>query len=795
MESSKPVRRRRASALSRLWHRVLLCSFLLTASGAQSGELDAVARAQLDLIVAAQIEAGRSPGAVVVTGDAHGISYEKAFGLRVAGQHPEPMTVDTVFDLASLTKAIATTTAILQLVEDGQLQLDAPAARYWPAFAANGKQHVTVRELLAHTSGLRPGLPVLPAAATPASVLRDVAAERLHAEPDTRVIYSDLNFVVLGQLVQRITHRSLDHYCRTHVFDPLGMADTGYLPDSEHALRSAATTADREGMRRGRVHDPLASAMGGVSGNAGVFSTAHDLARFAQMILNNGRAGEVQILKTSSVTALATPASPPSILPLRGLGWELSAPLASNRDRLPPVGSIGHTGYTGTGIWIDFVSQKWVIILTNRVYPDDKGDARPLREQVLGLLASREPEIDIRDVEQRLPWTAPAIAAASILPVSTGPLKTGIDVLEDQQFAPLSGLRIGLVTNRSGFDANGRRTIDVLEQAPGITLAALFAPEHGLDTNRDERIGDSHDAATGLAVHSLYGNSQRFSDASLEGLDALVFDIQDAGVRFFTYETTLGYALEAAARRKIPLFVLDRPDPLGAERFGGPVLDSGHESFTGFFPLPLLPGMTVGELAALFNQERLIGADLRVIPMHGYQRSMRIADTGLGWVPLSPNLRTASQLDLYPDVALLEGANVSVGRGTPHPFEWIGAPWIDGVRLAQTLNDLDTGARFEPVDFVPTESAYRGELCHGVSIVSHEPSRQTARLGLALLSALLRLYPQTFDLKATRDAVGSKAIWQAIRQGADRETLEALEAEELGRFGLLRARYLRYPGE
>lgn len=795
MEPSQPIRHHRASALSRLWRRVLLWSFLLTASVAQCDEPGAAARAQLDLIVTSQIEAGRIPGAVVVTGDAHGISYEKAFGLRVAGQHPEPMTIDTVFDLASLTKVIATATAIMQLVEEGQLQLDAPAARYWPAFAANGKQQVTVRELLAHTSGLRPGLPVLPAAATPASVLRDVAAERLQAEPGTRVIYSDLNFVVLGEIVQRITRRSLARYCQTYLFDPLGMADTGFLPDNEHALRSAATTADREGMRRGRVHDPLSSAMGGVSGNAGLFSTAHDLARFAQMILNGGRAGNVQILKTSSVTALATPASPASMLPLRGLGWELGAPLASNRDRLPPAGSIGHTGYTGTGIWIDFVSRKFAVILTNRVYPDDRGDARPLREQVLALLASHEPEIEIRDIEDWLPWTTPAIAAASILPVSTGPVKTGIDVLEEQQFAPLSGLRIGLVTNRSGFDANGRRTIDVLKQAPGVALVALFAPEHGLDTDRDERIGDSHDAATGLAVHSLYGNSQRFPDASLEGLDALVFDIQDAGVRFFTYETTLGYALEAAARRKIPLFVLDRPDPLGAERFGGPMLDTGHESFTGFFPLPLLPGMTVGELAALFNRERLIGADLRVIPMSGYRRSMRIADTGLGWVPLSPNLRTVSQLDLYPDVALLEGANVSVGRGTPHPFERIGAPWIDGVRLAQVLNDLGTGARFEPVDFVPTESVYRAELCHGVGIVSHEPPRQTARLGLALLSTLFRLYPQTFDLEATRNSVGSPKIWRAIRQGAGRETLETLETEQLARFSLLRETYLRYPEE
>ena len=386
-----------------------------------------------------------------------------------------------------------------------------------------------------------------------------------------------------------------------------------------------------------------------------------------------------------------------------------------------------------------------------------------------------------------------AAMAVSTLPLSSGPVITGIDVLAAQQFRPLAGLRIGLITNRSGFDAQGRRTIDVLNEAPGVMLSALFAPEHGLHANRDTQIEDDHDAATGLVVYSLYGNSQRFTDASLETLDALVFDIQDAGVRFFTYETTLGYALEAAARHGIPLFVLDRPDPLGADRFGGPVLDSGRQSFTGYFPLPLLPGMTVGELAGLFNHERLIGADLRVIPMRGYRRAMRITDTGLGWVPLSPNLRTPVQLDLYPDVALLERANVSVGRGTPHPFEVIGAPWIDGAHLARILNRLDTGARFASFDFVPTASRYRGELCHGVCIVSSEPSRPPARLGLTLLATLFNAYPDIFDLDATRGLVGSDAVWHAIRKGADRNTLETLQQKQVARFAPIRASYLLYP--
>lgn len=310
----------------------------------------------------------------------------------------------------------------------------------------------------------------------------------------------------------------------------------------------------------------------------------------------------------------------------------------------------------------------------------------------------------------------------------------------------------------------------------------------------DERVGDTRDPATGLTVHSLYGATQRFPAGALKGLDALIFDIQDAGVRFFTYETTLGYALEAAAAQGIALFVLDRPDPLGAQRFGGPVMDSRRESFTGYFPAPLQPGMTVGELARLFNRNKHIGADLRVVPMLGYQRAMTFADTGLGWVPLSPNLRTLSQLDLYPDIGLLEGANLSVGRGTPHPFEWVGAPWIDATRLANALNAFDVGAHFEPVDFVPTESNWHGRLCHGVSItrLSTPAQRPVASLGLTLLATLHTLYPHILDLAATRDSIGSQSVWQAIRDGATPDAAQALDAVPLARFARLRQENLLY---
>ena len=407
-------------------------------------------------------------------------------------------------------------------------------------------------------------------------------------------------------------------------------------------------------------------------------------------------------------------------------------------------------------------------------------------------MASGSPPLSEAQLAQRLPWAAPTLAAAQVVPHSHGPVMTGLDVLAAQGFAPLAGLRIGLVTNQSAIDGTGLRSAWVLAHAPGVALRVLFAPEHGLNGDIDAPFGNTIDAATGLPVISLYGNGQRFPERSLDGLDALVFDLQDAGVRFFTYETTLGYTLEAAAARGIPVFVLDRPDPLGAARFGGPLLEAGHTSFTGYTALPLQPGMTPGELARYFNGERHIGAELHVIPMSGYRREMSFVDTGLAWTPLSPNLRTPQALALYPDVALIEGANVSVGRGTPHPFEWIGAPWIDGVALAAALNAANAGARFEPIDFVPTESTWRGVLCHGVRVVNVDATREPGVLGLTLVAVLHRGWPQTFDFAATRALIGSVAVWEAL--GRDSDPARALEIaqRQMRAFAPDRMRYLLY---
>ncbi|MEX3970587.1 exo-beta-N-acetylmuramidase NamZ domain-containing protein [Paraburkholderia caribensis] len=806
MESPQSLRSRAIAALRPLGAFAFIAWSAASHARTDTLLFDGTARAVLSQIVWSEIANGRVPGAVIVAGTADGVSARLVLGNRMLRPHVEPMTADTVFDLASLTKVIATTTAIMQLVERGKLDLTAPVARYWPAFGAQGKAQITVQQLLTHTSGLPAEPPGLGVAAQhrmkPAVLLRNIAGIEPVAMPDERTLYSDVNFVVLGVLVARVSGMPFDAYCRRFIFAPLGMQDTGFTPDPAISARAAPTTADSHGMRQGHVHDPLASALEGVAGNAGLFSTAADLARFARMLLNGGLADSegatpaavrrARILRPESIDKMAVPLSADATPPWRGLGWELDAPLATNRYRLPPIGAIGHTGFTGTGIWIDFVTRRFLIVLTNRVHEANGGDVAALRVQTLALLSSGIGPVTPRQIAHAVPDARDALGRAVRPPAANGPVRTGIDVLAAQQFSTLAGMRIGLVTNRTGFDAHGERTVDVLLHAPGVTLVRLFSPEHGLDIDADEPVRDSVDPSSGLVVHSLYGETKRFAPGALDGLDALVFDLQDAGVRFFTYETTLGYALEAAAAAHIPLIVLDRPNPLGADRFGGPSLDAGRDSFTGYFPLPLQHGMTSGELARLFNEARHIGADLRVVPMEGYLRSMRFADTGLGWLPISPNLRTLSALDLYPDVALLEGANVSVGRGTPHPFEWVGAPWIDGARLAAALNGSRDDARFEPVDFVPTESTYRGQLCHGVRITRTQSARAPGSLGVALVATLHTLYPQAFDIAATRDAIGSAAIWQAIERGDGPDALQTLMAREADAFQPVRQRYLRY---
>jgi uncharacterized protein YbbC (DUF1343 family) len=447
-------------------------------------------------------------------------------------------------------------------------------------------------------------------------------------------------------------------------------------------------------------------------------------------------------------------------------------------------------------LWIDPVTRTYVIILTNRVYMGAGGDAELLRTRILALVAEAAGDVSPADELRRFPALAawcksdPDCMGAK----ETGRVETGADVLESHQFAALRGLRIGLITNRAAVDSHGRDLVQAMKSVPGLKLVALFTPEHGFSALADGSVASGIETQSGIAMFSLYGAVRRPTDEMLSGIDALVFDLQDSGARFYTYPTTMAYAMEAAARRGIEFFVLDRPNPISAAIVQGPVMDSDLRSFTGYFPMPTRHGMTIGELAEMFNSGNRLGARLHVIEMRGYHRGYWFDQTGLAWIAPSPNLRTSAEAALYPGVAMLEGANVSVGRGTNTPFEIVGAPWISASALSSYLRARAiAGVHFGDADFTPASSAYAGHACHGVRIaVDDRSALNSPALGIELAAALHHLYPQRFDLEKTLAMMGSRRVLDEIAAGGDPRAIVAGYQPELRRFRLLRAQYLLY---
>jgi uncharacterized protein YbbC (DUF1343 family) len=384
--------------------------------------------------------------------------------------------------------------------------------------------------------------------------------------------------------------------------------------------------------------------------------------------------------------------------------------------------------------------------------------------------------------------------AASKHPRHAARVQTGLDVLESQKFAPLRGKHVGLITNHTGLDSQGRSTVDVLSHAAGVQLIALFSPEHGLAGRNDEKISSSKDPATGLPVHSLYGETLRPTDEMLKGIDALVFDVQDAGVRFYTYTATMAYCMEEAAKRQIAFFVLDRPNPLGGEIVEGPMLDADKTNFVGYFPLPVRYGLTIGELAQLFNAENHIGADLHVIAMKNWHRNYFFESTGIKWIPPSPNLRTTKGSILYPGIEILQNAGVSVGRGTQAPFEEFGAPWLNGEEVAAALNQRHLpGLHFAAQPFIPIVGLYSGQRCGGVAVrITERGAVRSMRMGLEIAMILHRLYPQQFDPEKLLLLIGNSETIQQLQTGVAPEKIVASWSDSLAAFEQIRRKHFLY---
>lgn len=390
-----------------------------------------------------------------------------------------------------------------------------------------------------------------------------------------------------------------------------------------------------------------------------------------------------------------------------------------------------------------------------------------------------------------------ALACLLTAPLRGAAVKTGLEVLIEQQFAPLKGRRVGVITAQTGITEDRRRIIDVLAKAPGVKLVAIFTPEHGLEGNRQDRnIEDSVDRATGIPIYSLYNQDRRRpTPEMLKDVDALVYDIQQHGARFLTRVTTLGYTLEAAAQKGIPYFVLDRPNGINGVDVGGPPLDEKHVSFVGYLPgMPIRHGMTAGELAAMFNGEKKLGAELHVIKMQGWRRSMWYDETGLEWINPSPNIRSLTQAILYPGVCLLESRQISVGRGTDTPFQLIGAPWYRAREVAQYLNARAIpGVRFLHRRFTPNASVYKDQECEGVEILlANRDVFDPVLLGMELLSATLKFHPGKFDLDTVMRLLGSDEAAARLKRGeSGRDVIEAMRGRT-EEFRNVRAKYLLY---
>jgi SSS family transporter len=950
------------------------------------------------------IAAHKLPGAVVLIGHNNQIVFEQAYGNRKLPGEPgldgqpspaEPMTEDTIFDMASLSKCLSTAVSIMQLYEAGKItSFDDPIEKYLPAFNPQhdeARAHVTLRMLLTHTSGEPPDVSLKDpwglAAPDKAEGIHLALTTPLRAAPGSIFEYSDVNFILLGDLVETLSGQSLDVYAQDHIFKPLGMMLTRYLPFAKacgtYQTRGAAifidtskpmamdqmcpsdswsvnaifdiapTAHDDESksnpslnpnydhLLRGTVHDPTTRRMGGVAGHAGVFSTAHDISLFARALLdkliNNtgpfplkqttlmlmvvpeqpgGNQGEVLNANAAQIAEIKAGDKPaaPGLAPhypaipnqnLRGFGWDIDTAFSKLRGMIFPIGSFGHTGFTGTSLWMDPASNTYVILLANAIHPRGNPPISNLRGQVataaaqaLGLYtypdsvisteAQRSGETPVfRSPQQNSPCTPPQnchperSAAQPKDPDTAGTTKeaknlsatappdavtelplppgtnvnclvklntdlvvpnpcstlTGIDVLESTNFTALANYhRLGLLTNQSGRDAHGHRTADILHSLTtnNQQLTTLFTPEHGLSGAQDTtKQRAEKDQTTHLPVISLYGAhdaDRRPTHAQLADLDAVLIDLQDAGVHFWTYEAAVGYFLEAAStedtdfHHHMEVVILDRPNPVGGLAVQGPVSDPGRESYVNYMPLPVRHGLTLGELAKYIVATKHLATTLVVVPMQHWQRNQFYADTGLPWVNPSPNLRSPEAALRYPALGLIEYNNISVGRGTDHPFSFFGAgipptkpsistatggrtdasastptAWFHANEVASYLTARNIpGVTFTPTTETITEDTnhypFHGQTIPAVKLTLTDPTiADTPEIGIEILAALHHLYPTQFNLPRAMPLVCNQATMDAITRGDDPRSISSTWTPALEQFKSATAPFLLYP--
>ncbi|MGK0188196.1 MAG: hypothetical protein ACI9R3_003988 [Verrucomicrobiales bacterium] len=776
----------------------------MTITGAQdtlhvAHRFDTGALEKLGATIESAIARKKLPGGVLWL-EHRGTTHTAAFGNRSLVPQKEAMTEDTIFDAASLTKVIATTPSIMKLAELGKIRLDALVATYLPEFVGLHRERITLRHLLTHTSGLAPVVPRDFEWDGYATGIKLAMAEPLRSFPGTEWRYSDINFILLGEIVRRASGKPLEQFSREQIFTPLGMSDSGFLPPESKLSRIAPTTLMEDGQPlRGIVHDPISQRMGGTTGHAGLFTTASDLAKFARMMLAKGSLPNGhRLFAAETVTEMTTVQTSSHIEARRGLGWDIDSRYSGPRGAFPR-GSFGHTGWTGTSIWMDPYSQTFLILVSNRNHPTEAGSVLTLRHALANRIPDVIPEFDFKNVVGSLA-ALDEVETRRLLArfkdnIPKGQALNGIDVLLAEDFASLKGKSIGLITNHTGQSRDGLTTIDLLHEASAVQLQALFSPEHGIRGKKDEAVGDGRDNKTGLPVYSLYqSNRRKPSPEQLKGLDALVFDIQDIGCRFYTYISTMGLAMEAAAENGLPFYVLDRVNPINGVTVDGPMRD-GESSFTAFHPIPVRHGMTTGELAKMFNAERLDGKlELHIVQVKNWNRAQFHDETGLPWINPSPNMRSLEAAVLYPGVGLPEFTNLSVGRGTRIPFELVGAPYIDPKPFAKALNQMNiAGVEFLPVHFTPDASKFKDERCGGIKILLHDRAKcPSTSIGIALAKVLHTQYSKAWQTSKFNTLLAHPATVEAVMAGNDLPSIQRLWDSGRNEFLERRKEFLLY---
>ena len=697
----------------------------------------------LKIALGEAVASSKSPGAVACVGNRTTILFHEAVGLRQRIPETLAASKDTIYDLASLTKVVATTTAVLLLKQEGALDLDRPVSNYLP-IPAFGR--FTVRHCLTHTTGLIAGRPYYKECSSLNEMLQRYASEELSWTPGEGRHYSDVGFMILCRVVELVAQDSLDAFCAKRIFKPLGMLRTAFNPPKEWAGACAATErcAWRGKVIVGVVHDENAYAVGGVSGHAGLFSTAEDLARFCQALLGGD-------LLSGKTLAEMTKLGQVFFYPWQGLGWKLDPWQRGSEGFLPSRAAFGHTGWTGTSLWLDRDRGFFAVLLSNTCHPSrENRDTETLR-RVFHQAVARE------------------------LYPGRSNTHTGLDRLAWNGFEAIRGKRLAVLTNRAAVDELGRPALDVMAFDHSASVRRIYSPEHGFHLQAEAGQTVSSEK-TSIPITSLYGDRKAPSPEELADIDLFVVDLPDVGARYYTYMATMRDALMACAKTNKAVLVLDRPNPIGGAVLEGPIAEQ-YSSSVCWGPIPIRHGMTIGEVATYFKKTlpSLAQLNLTVSTLDGWPRDYLFSQCSLPWVAPSPNMPTPETALLYVGFCLFEGTNLNEGRGTDTPFQIIGAPWLDAAAIAAMIaSEERPGCVIEATAYTPralpgkaSDPAYRDEHCQGIRIAIQEPAAVRAfTTAIALLRAVAKRHPREFAWKETFDTLaGTPELRRWIEHG------------------------------